>query len=194
MKETVRESLSALMDGEASDMELRRLLRSGDTELRKEWAAFHRNQQLMHDGELAFAELDVSERVMAAIDQQPALRSSGGWRQALTGVAVAASVAAVVVFAGSERMLGGDKVMFAAAKEGEAAVSGGRVYPAQMSPATGGVAVNATATAIPSMSPAVRSDADKRFDTLLRKHTERASLNSGQGFVSYARVVSQESK
>ncbi len=44
------------------------------------------------------------------------------------------------------------------------------------------------------MSPAQRSEADKRFDALLRKHTERASLNNGQGFVSYARVVPQESK
>ncbi len=194
MKDSVKESLSALMDGEVSELELRRLLNSDDSELRAAWASFHRSQQLLHDGDLAFVEMDISSRVMTAIEEQPALRAPGsGWRQALAGFAVAASVATVVVFAGSERMIGASSAMFAA-KDSAPAISSGRVYPAQMSSATGGVAVSAAAGALPTMSPAQRSEADKRFDALLRKHTERASLNSGQGFVSYARVVPQESK
>lgn len=192
MKDGIRESLSAMMDGEASELELRRVLRSEDAALRAEWASLHRNQQVMHDGELPFAGFDISSRVMAAIDDEPsAVKRGSSWRQALTGMAVAASVAAVVVFAGSERMLGGGTSMLAAS---ETSVSSGRVYPAQMSPANGGVPVSAIAGGTPSMSPAVKSEADKRFDVLLRKHTERASLNNGQGFVSYARVVSQESE
>ena len=192
MKEGIRESLSAMMDGEANELELRRVLRSEDTALREEWASFHRNQQLMHDSEVAFAGLDISGRVLAAIDAEPTrLKRGASWRQALTGVAVAASVAAIVVFAGSERMLGGDASMIADAAP---SASSGRVYPAQMSPASGGIPVSALAGTAPSMNPAVKSEADKRFEMLLRKHTERASLNNGQGFVSYARVVSQESK
>lgn len=193
MNDGIRESLSAMMDGEADELELRRVLRSDG--VRDEWAALHRNQQLMHDAELPFPKLDISARVMAAIDAEPELgkRRLAPWRQALSGFAVAASVAAVVVFAGSERMLGGGVNMVAGASD--AAVTSGRVYPAQMSPAArGGVAVSAAAGAAPNMSPAVKSEADKRFEMLLRKHTERASLNNGQGVVSYARVVSQESK
>ena len=191
MKDTIRESLSALMDGEASELELRRILKSDDAALRSEWAALNRNQQLMHDGGLPHADLDISSRVMAAIDEEP-LRSSGSnWRQALAGVAVAASVAAVVVFTGSDRMMSGAPTTLA---NQDAVSSSGRVYPAQLSPANGGVTVRATAGAIPTMAASPTVDDQQRFEELLRKHTERASLNNGQGFVSYARVVSQESE
>ena len=191
MKDTIRESLSALMDGEASELELRRILKSDDAALRSEWASLNRSQQLMHDGGLPFADLDISSRVMASIDDEP-LKSGGSWRQALAGVAVAASVAAVVVFTGSDRMMGSSPTLLA--KQEAIGNTSGRVYPAQLSPATGGVAVSATAGAIPSMAASPVGDEQQRFEELLRKHTERASLNNGQGFVSYARVVSQESE
>lgn len=191
MKDTVRESLSALMDGEVSELELRRILKSDDAALRSEWASLNRNQQLMHDGGLPFAKLDISSRVMAAIDDEP-VRRSGNWRQALAGMAVAASVAAVVVFAGSDRMLNGSPM--ALAKQDAASGVSGRVYPAQLSPATGGVAVSAVGGAVPVVGSPSTAEEQRRFDELLRKHTERASLNNGQGFVSYARVVSQESE
>ena len=44
------------------------------------------------------------------------------------------------------------------------------------------------------MTASPAGEDQQRFEELLRKHTERASLNNGQGFVSYARVVSQESE
>jgi len=191
MNDTVRESLSALMDGEASELELRRILKDEDAALRSEWASLNRNQQLMHDGGLPFAELDISSRVMAAIDEQP-VKNSGNWRQALAGVAVAASVAAVVVFTGSDRMMGASPTVVA--QQETVSNTSGRVYPAQMSPAAGGVAVSAKAGAMPTMTASPAGEDQQRFEELLRKHTERASLNNGQGFVSYARVVSQESE
>lgn len=192
MKDTIRESLSALMDGEASELELRRILKSDDAALRSEWAALNRNQQLMHDGGLPHADLDISSRVMAAIDEEPLRAGGNNWRQALAGVAVAASVAAVVVFTGSDRMMSGAPATLA--QQDAVSSTSGRVYPAQLSPANGGVTVSATAGAIPTMAASATVDDQQRFEELLRKHTERASLNNGQGFVSYARVVSQESE
>ena len=191
MKDTDREALSALMDGEAGELELRRILNSEDESLRAEWSALHRGQQLRKDGVLPFADMDISARVMAAIDEEPVARGNS-WRQTLAGLAVAAGVAAVVVFAGSGQFPGsaGSELSTTVA----ASPNSGRVYPAQMgASANGGVPVSAQGGAMPTMAE-TDTEARKRFDELLRKHTERASLNNGQGFVSYARVVSQESE
>ncbi len=191
MKDTDREALSALMDGEAGELELRRILNSDDEALRAEWSALNRGQQLRKDGQVPFADLDISARVMAAIEDEPAT-SGSSWRQTLAGLAVAAGVAAVVVFAGNGQLPGsaGPEI----ASNAAASPNSGRVYPAQMSTAgNGGVAVSAQGGVMPTMAES-DADARKRFDELLRKHTERASLNNGQGFVTYARVVSQESE
>jgi sigma-E factor negative regulatory protein RseA len=191
MSDTVRESLSALMDGEASELELRRILSSDDEYLRSQWSDFHRSQNLLKGEKQSFADLDISSRVMAAIEAE-ALPNSGmsQWRQVVSGLAVAASVAAVVVVGSiGSNMFSGSKPMIA-----DNGVSG-RVYPGQAAPAVGSVAVSAQAQSVPAGS-ALGDDAEarKRFEAYLRKHTDRAAFNNGQGMVSYARVVSQESK
>lgn len=193
MKDTDREALSALMDGEAGELELRRILNSEDESLRAEWSALHRGQQLRKEGVVPFADMDISARVMAAIDEEPAV-SGSSWRQTLAGLAVAAGVAAVVVFAGNGQFTGSAAPELAS-NTMAASPNSGRVYPAQMGAAgtNGGVPVSAQGGAMPTMNES-DAEARKRFDELLRKHTERASLNNGQGFVSYARVVSQESE
>ncbi|CAA0087332.1 Sigma factor AlgU negative regulatory protein [Zhongshania aliphaticivorans] len=192
MNDTVRESLSALMDGESSELELRRILNADEQTVRTEWANLHRSQQLLKNESNDFMAWDISSRVMAEIaDEDSPSRSGTGWKQAVSGLAIAASVAAVVVVGSlGSNMFGGSSTMVA----DNNAVSG-RVYPAQVSAAVGGVAVSAQAQASPA-GPLLNNDAEarKRFEAYLRKHTDRAAFNNGQGMVSYARVVSQESK
>lgn len=190
MNDTVRESLSALMDGEATDLELRRILASDDPAIRQQWSALHHNQALIQEQGIAYPQLDVSASVMAAIEDE-ALPSSGhGFKQTLAGLAVAASVAAVVVVGSMGSSLLGDKPAAVVADN----ASSGRVYPAQAAPASGGVPVNAQGTGPMPVSAEQQAEAKARFEALLRKHTERASLNNGQGLTSYARVVGQESE
>ena len=193
MNDTVRESLSALMDGEATELELRRILSADQEAIRTEWADLHRSQSVLKNEANPFIGWDISSRVMAEIADEELANSAGtGWKQAVSGLAIAASVAAVVVI-GS---LGSN--MFSGASQMVADNNGvsGRVYPAQASSsAVGGVAVSAQAQASPA-GPLLNDDAEarKRFEAYLRKHTDRAAFNNGQGMVSYARVVSQESE
>lgn len=192
MNDTVRESLSALMDGEASELELRRILSADEKAIRTEWADLHRSQELLKNESNPFIGWDISSRVMAEIADDELVNSGGtGWKQAVSGLAIAASVAAVVVIGSmGGNMFGGSPQMVA-----ENSGVSGRVYPAQASAAVGGVAVSAQAQASPA-GPLLNNDAEarKRFEAYLRKHTDRAAFNNGQGMVSYARVVSQESE
>ena len=192
MNDTVRESLSALMDGEASELELRRILSADEKAIRTEWADLHRSQELLKNESNPFIGWDISSRVMAEIADDELVNGGGtGWKQAVSGLAIAASVAAVVVIGSmGGNMFGGSPQMVA-----ENNGVSGRVYPAQASAAVGGVAVSAQAQASPA-GPLLNNDAEarKRFEAYLRKHTDRAAFNNGQGMVSYARVVSQESE
>ncbi len=191
MSDIVRESLSALMDGETNELELRRILSADQEVVRREWAELHRAQDLMKGGEQRFAGLDISSRVMAEIANDHEVSGTAGWKQVISGLAVAASVAAVVVVGSLGGNMFGDSSPTLADNNGMS----GRVYPAQASAAVGGVAVSAQAQGSPA-GPLLNDDAEarKRFEAYLRKHTDRAAFNNGQGMVSYARVVSQESK
>ena len=97
MSKDIRESLSALMDGEASELELRRLLREDSGEVSELWSRFHRQRSALHN-EREFASMDVSAGVRAALaDELPHRQSAlGQWRRPLGGLAVAASVAIIV--------------------------------------------------------------------------------------------------
>ncbi|MGB5096355.1 MAG: sigma-E factor negative regulatory protein [Porticoccaceae bacterium] len=89
--------LSALMDGEVGDFELRRTLGqiSQDPELRRKWDRYHLAAAAMR-GELASAAPDLSGRIAAALAREPGPRSRTALRT-LGRVAVAASVAVLTV-------------------------------------------------------------------------------------------------
>lgn len=126
MSDQLRESVSALMDGEADELELRRLLSTeNDESVKKAWARYHLVRDVMQDSDTgAYRHLDISSQVSIAInqsdssvdegglDQSEALVSqrvegslaSGGehqkaaaWWRPMAGFAVAASVAMAVV-------------------------------------------------------------------------------------------------
>lgn len=93
-----RESLSALLDDEANDIDIARVLKAVDQpELRAEWV---RQQQisgvLRGEAPLSIG-IDVSAGVRAAIEDSAPRRSNP-----LVGLAVAASVTVAVVFGGQQ--------------------------------------------------------------------------------------------
>ena len=115
MSDQLRESLSAVMDGEADDFEMRRALdeASNDPTLRGVWERYHLVRSVMR-GEGRAPTNSLGDRFWNRIDSgegandviEPALVGStarrtlglSGWGQRLAGVAVAAGVAAAVVF------------------------------------------------------------------------------------------------
>ncbi len=102
MSEQEKEALSAFLDGESDDLELRRLSKSWDaeSELAKTFARYNLAQALLHDRGATLSD-DFAARVQTAVRQEDALDtpndSSYGWRHGFTRVAVAACVSLLVL-------------------------------------------------------------------------------------------------
>lgn len=114
MSEKLRESLSAIVDDEADEFELRRVLNELDKnpELKASWDRFHLIGSVMRrehsrraidlrervwlalDGVQAHANIDTEEALTEPVSVRDSRRPWLGW---MTGVAVAASVALAVV-------------------------------------------------------------------------------------------------
>lgn len=100
--ESLRESLSALMDNEADELEIRRVLKASrdDLSLRSDWAHYQAARALMHK-ESWQSSVDLSAGIAAAIANDPAPvlaveKTSRVW-QGVGRLAVAASVTVAVL-------------------------------------------------------------------------------------------------
>ena len=223
-EETNKEVLSALMDGEAQDLELRRVLKDeGSGELLEVWRRFQLAKTALHEpsDSLAFAKLDISAAVSAEIaddatafgqvdESQESIETAlpanvfslrqNVFVKPLASLAVAASMAAVVVlgFGGDGLLQGAPSVSVVPSAQ----LADGRVYLGTDSfrgNSVGGVNVRANAVSVPryenvEAAPEVDQESLERFQRYLLKHSEKAALNNGQGMVNYARTVHIEQK
>ena len=194
MNEQIRESLSALMDGEANELEIQRLLKHADAEsLRSTWMRYHLVRHTLREGSAAYTYIDVSAGVMAALSGEPGIdiKPVARWKnflQPAASFAVAASVfAAVLVGSQFYGLLG-------AGDAGGAPELAARVSTVGMVNTLGGSAVRA-GYASPALKPAQTRYADynkmarQRLQRYMLSHTEEASLNAPQGMMPYARVA-----
>ncbi len=97
--EALRESLSALMDGEASEMDLARVLKAVETdpEARELWRRMQQARTILRREPTEGSAVDVSAAVQSALKNQ---RRSNPW----VGLAVAASVTLAVVLGGQQML------------------------------------------------------------------------------------------
>lgn len=200
MSERWREAVSALADGEASELELRQILaRSEDPELRQFWRSCHLQHAASSACELRFSQVDLSAGVAAALAAEPVPRGAPRrWLRPLGGTAVAASVALAVVFGGGAFDTGGPLPSpEGSTLETAAAPTGSRVYPVGGgASARGSVPVIAgvegnwprASGAGEAAPPAVDEEAQRQLQRYLLRHTERAAVKTGQGLLSFARV------
>ena len=96
------ESVSALIDGEANDLDLARVLKAGDESeaMRAYWQRQQQYRAVMQSGGSAFSAVDVSSRVTAAISED-----KPRFANPLVSMAVAASVTIAVVLGGQQALL-----------------------------------------------------------------------------------------
>ena len=196
------EELSALMDGEVSELELRRVLKNlqTDDQLGEKWQRYQLTSAVLKQqtqGNAAkWAEIDLSSRVSAAIGAEPALHVKSKPRKPMlkpfANVAVAASVSAAVI-------LGWQNF-------GQAPVSG--AGPAVASSASTPVAVPVTAAASnPFMAVSqgafpgqakytpegeiirYSSSNDDRLNSYLLSHSSNAAMSTAAGVSPYAKAV-----
>lgn len=105
MSRTDKEALSALLDNEADDLELRRLLQDWDkhaadeqADLAASWARFQLVKDVLHGQEVARAG-SIADRVQAQLVNEAVVSKPrfANWQQNMAKFAIAASVAAVFV-------------------------------------------------------------------------------------------------
>ena len=201
MSEQLRESLSALMDGESEELELRRVLAHKDTEMiNKTWAGFHRSKDAMEGQVSPFSDWDISSKVSAALANETIevvtekeAKAQSFWLKPVAGLAVAASVMMAVVV-GVQSLHPAQTGM-----TGEQPALASRVYPAAMSGGggVGGVTVSAQVqqgVGLPGAQAAADLATQQRLEKFMLLHTEHAALNNGKGLMPYARVASFEAE
>lgn len=197
MNDAMRESLSALMDGEASEMELHRILACvEDDELRAAWAGMHRTSDLMQGGAV-LSDIDISRAVsqsVAEIGAIPAADTSsapGGIRRSLVSFAVAASVTAVVVFSGQQLLTSSGGVTPVATGSSGLVNSSGAV-PVRAS--LGSRSEQPAMLLQPAAGSGYQELARQRLRKYSQAHAEQAALNTPQGLVPFARVQEIQSQ
>lgn len=126
------EALSALMDGETQELELRRLLGSIDADpaLRERWRRQQMISDIMSKRPLTHPDMDVSGRVSDALSAKSSVSRNPIW-----SVAVAASVTLAVAMGGQQLLLptGTPAAPFAVSEVGGAVVPIGGAQPVQAS-------------------------------------------------------------
>lgn len=195
-REALQESLSAVMDNEADELELRRVLNAiDDADTRATWSRYQIARAAMHK-ELLIPHLDITAAVSAAIADEvsPLKAARGPWRS-LGRLAVAASVT-VAVLAGV-RLYNQDDI--AGAQLAQQAPQ-----PASLSvPQVKGPAVLAGYTESNEQAPGPMTNGvlqgqagsqDQRLPGYLRQHAQQAALKGTDSALPYARAASLENR
>ena len=200
-----RESLSAMMDGEASEFELRKVLQTlaKDSDLRKQWLRNHIAGACIRKELLAPPNPDLCNRIQQALEKEanhtaPAIKR---FVQPLSRFAVAASVAALAIV-GVQQYNRVDSHVQVAATESDTAHRE-QAAPVQL-PSTFTVprfpvrVVNASSGSnersmviTKQISPAEHArqqQIEAYLNTLMLRHTENSALNGSQGMLPFARM------
>jgi sigma-E factor negative regulatory protein RseA len=198
MNEKMGESLSALMDDEANELELSRVLAqvSQDPELRRSWMRYNIAQHAMHGSQAAGLDWDISGRVKASLaaESETDTEAAGvGFKQRMlrpfVSLAVAASVAATVILGGQQLALIGSDDSYGSGRSIATNAS-----PVGMLNSLGATTVQANygMQAVPTLEPAnsaaYQELALQRQRKYMQDHAEQAALNAPQGLVAFARV------
>lgn len=201
-QENLKQSLSALMDNEADELELHRVLHaSDDAELRDQWSRYHVARAAMHN-EVWQVQTDLSAQIMAAIEAEPALAAdqhktfkaaeqarktpSKPW---LARLAVAASVT-LAVLAGV-RFYNYDGLQQEAVlvqSEQRLPVNSHTQSPVVLA------SYSAQGEAAPMAQAVSGQDAwyNSRLPSYLRQHAQQSSMNQSDVGLPYARAASLE--
>ncbi|MBK1872826.1 MULTISPECIES: sigma-E factor negative regulatory protein [Marinobacter] len=185
MDDRLRETLSAMMDDEADELSVRRLLsHENQADVRAQWQRWQGVHDLMHRGRSPAEGVDVSAAVREALDgrarpQNPAAARHREPQRFWQWPAAAAMVAAALL------------VGFGAGTGWDSdAVSSGTLASA---PATEASANESPANAGPVQEVALQGLDEKQWEHMSRyllEHAQHNSVGAGQGSVGYARLVS----
>lgn len=193
-REALQESLSALMDNEADELELRRVLAAcgEDAEMRAAWSRYQLARSVMHR-EPVLPKLDIAAAVSAALAEEaaPAQPRRNPWRN-VGRVAVAASVT-LAVLAGVRLYHQNDSGAPSLAQQG--------ATPQITLPQVQGPAVLAGYSQDEDAPQVITGGAgspttwhEQRLPGYLRQHAQQSAVNGADSALPYARAASLESR
>jgi len=189
------EALSALMDGELQDLELRRTLGrvSEDASLRARWQRHQQVSEALQSKRVSAPSIDVSSSVMASLEGKPSLSRNPMW-----SVAIAASVTIAVVMGGQQLLtpsagvsssplisdIGGGVVPVMGAQPVQASL-GAKSIPVTSRPSQ-------DSTMVPEDVSAVYERlARDRYRRLNPRHAQAAALSHPAPYISYVRAPTE---
>ncbi|MDL0430557.1 sigma-E factor negative regulatory protein [Marinobacter sp. TBZ242] len=186
MDDRLKETLSAMMDDEADELSVRRLLsHARQDDIRSQWQRWQQVRDLMHQGNLAEDRIDVSASVRAALDgstQRPSgtamLQQAGRERNWHWPAVAMVTLALVVGFGAGAGWESVDSSVDIVTAGIPAEQSDGRESD------TGGE---------PVQEVALQGLDDEQWEHLSRyllEHAQHNSVGAGRGSVGYARLVS----
>ncbi|MBA1219816.1 RNA polymerase subunit sigma [Pseudomonas fulva] len=194
-REALQESLSAVMDNEADQLELRRVLNAvDDAETCATWSRYQVARAAMHK-ELLLPNLDIASAVSAALADGavPAKAKQGPWRT-VSRVAVAASVT-LAVLAGV-RLYNQDDITGAQLAAQQPVQQGVTVPQAQGPAVLAGYSESSDQPTGPMANGVLQNQAgwDQRLPGYLRQHAQESALKGSETALPYARAASLENR
>lgn len=202
-REALHESLSAVMDNEADELELRRVLAAGgDSEMRATWSRYQIARAAMHR-ELIEPRMDIASAVSAALADEPALsvepakpQQKSVWRN-MGRIAVAASVT-VAVLAGvrlyNQSEVAGPQMAQQAAQP-SIAVPQATQGPAVLAGYSGSDRTGAMEAETASTEASAEGWHEQRLPAYLRQHAQQAAFGGeSESALPYARAASMEDR
>ena len=212
------ESISALMDNQASELELQRILKASeqDAEVKATWSryqiasSFLRGEQVRGEQAPVIGS-DFAARISAAIDAEEALvaqpapaakKAQQGWFYQLGRVALVASVAGgMIIGVGTTQVatqVASNTAVVPAAAETAVTLPSGINSPALN---TRTVALQSGYETRPQENRRVMfqprqagttvsdEEVSRYVNQMIKAHSDNAAMNSGQGILPYARVI-----
>ena len=176
------ESLSALMDGQASDLDVARALRgvAGSSELRAYWRRQHLIRESMSGQAFQTAAVDVSDGVRLAIGSE-----KRRYANPLISMAVAASVTIAVVLGGQQALLFNESPTNPITAPGAiiqvpgtGAVQASFAESQVLQPRTSATLSSVAAVDSYSTRASYNALANERFESLLKVHNTSSSAAS----------------
>lgn len=219
---TQAETLSALMDNQASELELLRLLKASEhqDELRQRWSRYQLASAALRNELPLLATGDFASRISAAIADEPVYAAATAkseptaaakrnWWQQLGKVAVAASVASAMVVGVQQYQAG--QVTSGDLLASQAAPAAPAVATPNLPSGINAPALSARTVAVQSgyelrpqesrrvlfvprqeASPVYNEEVSSYVNQLIEEHSGNAALNSGQGMLPFTRVILTE--
>ncbi|MDY6797660.1 MAG: sigma-E factor negative regulatory protein [Pseudomonadota bacterium] len=177
MDDRLRETLSAMMDDEADELSVRRLLSHPDQdEFRDQWQRWQQVRNLMHEGHVSGYPADISNRVRRTLDGELSVRpvaeqAPRRWRwPAVASVALA--------------LLVGFGVGSGVDEESAELAARSVTLPVEALPDDG-------AQAMPEVAIQGLDEAQmEQVSRYLLRHAQHNSVAAGRGSLGYARAVS----